>query len=168
MRWSLALVLVGCTGGQTGEITTLTMCEELVARVPITELPSETAALLEVALEPKSAELAWVEGDSTAIEVDASTEGETADRLGPYDCAETVRVPARIHASTGDGRIDVTVPGFIDLTDGSALVFGFAGVTSLNGRDPLAAEVQLSIWMELRGSVLTGDVSIDGEPAASF
>ena len=169
MRWALALVLLGCAGGQTGEITQLSQCERVVERLPIMDLPEDTQALLENATETREADLRWEDdGSTTRLELETELESETADRIGPGNCASIVRIPASVHATTRDERLDVTVAALIDLAGEVATIQGGAAVTSLNGRDSLEAEVEVWLWMEQRDDERAGTLSFGDMPAAAF
>jgi hypothetical protein len=175
MRWALALPLLllalGCEGGQTGEITQLSECERVVARVPIVDLPQDARVLLASATASREAELRW-DGDGaiTQVEVEASLESETADRIGPGSCASILRVPASVHLATRDERLDVTVDALIDLAETEQLITiqGGAAAASLNGRDQLEDSVEVWLWMEQQGGERTATLTFDGAPAASF
>jgi hypothetical protein len=121
------------------------------------------------AIEHREAELRWDDGgDATRVELEVALESETADRIGPGDCASIIRIPANVRAKTRDGRLDITVGALIDLTDEVVTVQGGAAVTSLNGRDPLEEEVEVWLWMEQRDDERTGQLSFGGTPAAAF
>lgn len=169
MRWALGLLLLGCSGGQTGEITELSLCERVVERLPIVDLPQDTQALLQSATERREAELSWADdGSSTQLELETELESAMADRIGPGDCQPIVRVPARVHLQTHDERLDLRVGAWIDLAGEVATIQGGAAVESLNGRDPLEDEIEVWLWMEQSDGERTGMLSFGGTPAAEF
>jgi hypothetical protein len=169
MRWLLPLLLLGCAGGQTGEITQLSECEHVVERVPIADLSEETRDLLASATERHEADLSWEDdGEETRVEIETELDGDTADRIGPGKCAPIVRVPASVHVTTQDERLDVTVGALIDLAEEVVTIQGGASVTSLNGRDPPGDVVEVWLFMELTDGERTGALSFGGNPAASF
>lgn len=169
MRWALALLVLGCAGGQTGEITQLTECERVVERLPIVDLPEDQRTLLASATESREAELSWADGGSmTVLEIEIELEIETADRIGPGDCASIVRVPASVHLRTRDERIDLTVGALIDLADEVVTIQGGAAVTSLDGREQLDEVVEVWLWMQQTDDERTGELSFGGTPAATF
>jgi hypothetical protein len=169
MRRVLALLLLGCAGGQTGEITELSECERVVERLPIADLPEETGQLLASATARHEAELTWSDdGETTQVEIETELESDTADRIGPGMCAPIVRVPANVHVATRDERLDVAVGALIDLADEVVTIQGGAAVTSLNGRDPPGEVVEVWLFMELTDGERTFALSFDGNPAASF
>jgi hypothetical protein len=169
MKSALALLLLGCTGGQTGEITELSLCERVVERLPVTDLPAHTREALGAATAPHETELTWSEdGSSSAIVIDAELETETADRIGPHPCAPIVRLPVRVHLSTADGRVELDVHGLADVLGDAVTVQGGARVTSLGGRDMLEAETEVWLWMEQTPDSFRGELSFGGTPAAAF
>ena len=97
-------------------------------------------------------------------------ESETADRIGPGDCASIVRIPASVHLATRDERLDLAVDALIDLAEAQQVVTiqGGAAATSLNGRDELENAVEVWLWMEHAGGERSAMLSFDGAPAAAF
>jgi hypothetical protein len=169
MRWALGLLLLGCSGGQTGEITELSLCERVVERLPIVDLPEPTQALLESATKRGETELNWTDdGSTTQVAIETELESESADRIGPGECTPIVRVPARVHVKTRDERLDVSVGALIDLAGEVVTIQGGDAVESLNGRDPLAEEVEVWLWMEHADGERVGTLSFGGTPAAEF
>ena len=171
MRWAIALLALGCAGGQTGEITELTLCERVVERVVIADLPQDERARLASATESREAELRWEDDDTTTqLEIETELDRETADRIGPADCPSIVRVPASVHLATRDERLDLGVDALIDVAEDEEAVTlqGGAAVMSLNGRDQLEEVVEVWLWMSQMGVVRMGEVSFGGTPAAAF
>lgn len=169
MRPALVLlVLAGCTGGQTGEITELSLCERVVERVPLADLPADTREALDRAIARHETALAWSDGPTTTAVVDPELETDTADRVGPHPCQPIVRVPVAIQVSTADGRIDLVVRGLADVAGDVVTMQGGAHVTSLNGRDQLEAETEVWLWIEPTTEGLSGELTLDGLPAAAF
>ena len=168
MRWAFGLLLLGCAGGQTGEITELTLCERVVERLPIVDLPEDISDLLASATERREAELRWADDEVTKVELEAELESETADRIGPGDCASLWRVPANVHVKTRDDRLDLTVGASIDLANEVVTIQGGAAVTSLNGSDSLEDEVEVWLWVEQTDGGRVGELSVGGTPAAEF
>jgi hypothetical protein len=169
MRPALVLlVLAGCTGGQTGEITELSLCERVVERVPLADLPMHTREALDSATARHETALTWSDGAATVVVADPELATATADRLGPHPCQPVVRVPVAIPISTADGRIDLVVHGLADVAGDVVTMQGGAHVTSLNGRDQLEAETEVWLWIEQTADSFGGELSLDGIPVAAF
>ena len=171
MRSALAFLLLGCAGGQTGEITELSLCERVVERLPIADLPEDTQALLASATESQQAELTWADdGTTTTVELELELDSDLADRIGPGDCASIVRIPASVHLTTSDERLDLTLGALIDLAEAEEVVTiqGGDAVTSLNGRDEVDELIEVWVWMEQTDDERVGELSFGGTPAAAF
>lgn len=166
LRFALLLSCTSaCAGGQTGEITTLSMCEVVTARVPIGELNAAEREGLARASADRTAALAWTDTTAaTSLSLTLEHTDAMASRVGPGGCAKAVRVPAAVHIATADGRLAADVEAVIELNGLTAVVQGAAVSGLYDGAEPM----DLTFWREDSETSSRGEISVNGTPVASF
>lgn len=160
MRRVLLLLALGCSGGQTGEITEPTRCERVTETVPVTELEAEPSAALETSSAPSSHTLVWNDGSATSLSLTVTRAADTVDRLGAPGCASTWRALVRVDLATTDERLDVTLEGELRFDVGGFVRLRAEAATE-DGFLVLVAEPAGARWV----GTLTRD---DAEMLATF
>jgi hypothetical protein len=162
------LAAAGCAGGQTGEITGMGRCEVVIDEPAVAALEPATLSRLDAIEEPHTASARWIDsGTETELSLAVEIESDSARLYGPGDCGKFLRIDASISASTGDGRLDLVLPGVIEVNDLAIVVQGRSVVDSLGG-DPLVAPEELSIWVESQPPSLRGEIALSEMPIATF
>ena len=93
MRRLAFLLVLGCTGGQTGEITELTACERVTDEVRFASLDADVQRAFEDAAREAVADLRWSDGTRTTLHVTLTRQDVEVERLGVASCAPSWRAP---------------------------------------------------------------------------
>ena len=93
MRRLAFLLVLGCTGGQTGEITELTACERVTDELRFASLDADVQRAFEDAAREAVADLRWSDGTSTTLHVTLTRQDIEVERLGVSSCAPSWRAP---------------------------------------------------------------------------
>lgn len=172
-RGFIVLLLVsGCAGGQTGEITEPTACSEPVGTTAI-DAPSEAGdapgARLD-ALVTATERAVTIDGATTMLEVAFAPSGEPAVLLGGPECVRPwLDVPVTIAVRTADGALDETIDGvaLLAVAEGATVR---ASLPLAEARGTIASEREASLVVSLQAGPdqLTGRFSIQTEDTSEL
>ncbi|MGE0786011.1 MAG: hypothetical protein AB7S26_10010 [Sandaracinaceae bacterium] len=140
---SLVLCLmVGCVGGQTGEITMLGACHEDVGPGEL----SEVSAALDAMGRAHAPSITWLDarlGSGDTELAIAIAERGPARSIGGEGCEHPFSsAPATVRATSGDGAIDVTLEGAAaNTTTGGYVVDASSDYDGVLGQGRIRLEV---------------------------
>lgn len=182
----MASALVACAGGQTGEITDLTACDEAVGVVSVDEASDagrSARAQLDALPTELEAALAWEgEGAPTTLTVSIALSGGPATVMSGDECERPyLEAPITVTLRTADGALDDMLPGSIALSDVDAAVAQASlSFEELDGSLELDADLDatrasVQVVLELRPELVAGQLFVspgpeagDERPLASF
>ncbi len=136
MRWLLLLGLVGCTGGQTGEITRLSECDHTQTVHSLSSLP-EVESDVDQSAQPWSGTLTWFDGEETELALDVVRIDDSVEERG-FDACLHWRTEIEVDATTVDGRLDTTLRGSLDVRESGAEM-----------RARMTRDDGVEVWLEL-------------------
>lgn len=143
MRRLAFLLVLGCTGGQTGEITELTACERVTDEVRFASLDADVRLAFEDAAREATADLRWSDGTTTTLQVTLTRQDVEVERLGVASCAPSWRAPVVLALRTDDGRLDALLDGALVVHEGAtSVVRAEAPVPTLTLDTSLDADVE--------------------------
>jgi hypothetical protein len=166
--------MLGCTGGQTGEIA-MHACETPLGIVAHAEVHPEVGASADeriAALAPAPASLGWTDGTTTEVELDFESAAGFADGVQVLEgetCDPYLRAPTWVTVRTADGWLDERVLTEADLFADSVARFAldpyldslggtFDSTAFAMGVDPTNA--RLLIQVDVDGATSTGSLSM--------
>lgn len=120
MRRFAWLLVLGCTGGQTGEITEPTVCERVTDELTLEALAPEVREAFEDGAQSREMLLRWSDESTATLDLSFPQPPRTVERLGTDRCVPTWRAPIVIALRTDDGRLDAVLHGALLVREGAA------------------------------------------------
>lgn len=120
MRRFAWLLVLGCTGGQTGEITEPTLCERVTDELTLDALSPELREAFEDGAQSLEMLLRWSDESTAILAISFPEQPRTIERLGTERCVPTWRAPIVMALRTDDGRLDAVLEGALYVREGAA------------------------------------------------
>ena len=120
MRRFAWLLVLGCTGGQTGEITEPTRCERVTDELTLEALSPTLREAFEDGAQSLEVLLQWSDESTAILAISFPEQPRTIERLGTERCVPTWRAPIVMALRTDDGRLDAALQGALYVREGAA------------------------------------------------